>query len=77
MPHEFHLIKGGGTYLFFNVNNLSLFKIDPFTYELFSKILEGRKIEDVLEEYKIDNFNEICEKLFKNNNEKGNEVSIL
>jgi len=69
LPHEFHLVKGGATYLFFNVNNLSLFKIDPFTYEVFSKILEGRKIEDVLEEHKVDNFKEICEKLFKNNNE--------
>lgn len=67
---EFHLIKEGGTFLFFNVNTLSLFKIDPFTYEVFSKILEGCKIEDVLEKYKVDNLKEICEKLFKNNNEK-------
>jgi uncharacterized protein len=81
LSSKFHLIKGGATYLLFNVDNLSLFKIDYFTYEVFSKILEGYKIEDILEEYGIDNFREICKEIFKNTdgpiNHKSNTSKIV
>ena len=60
---EFRLIEGGATYLLFNVNNLSLFKIDNFTYEIFSKILEGDKIENILDEDGVHDFGEVCKSL--------------
>lgn len=67
---EFRLIEGGTTYLLFNVNNLSLFNLDHFTYKVFSKILEGDKIEDILESDQIPVFESICTKLFKNGVDK-------
>lgn len=68
LSSEFRLIEGGTTYLLFNVNNLSLFKIDNFTYGIFSKILEGDKIENILDEDGVHDFGEVCKKLFKYNN---------
>lgn len=78
LPPEFHLIKEGATYLFFNVNSISLFKIDPATYKVFSKLLKGYKLEDILKEYNvdIDNFKEICKTLFKYDKEPTNHKNI-
>lgn len=64
---ESHLIKKDRTHLFFNTNTLSLFKLNPLIYKVFYKILEGHKTEDVLKQYKVKNFGEICEMLFKTN----------
>lgn len=47
---QFHLVKGGSTHLIFDVNNLSLLEVDPLTYEAFLRRLEGRKMEDVIDE---------------------------
>jgi uncharacterized protein len=66
-PH-FHLIKKGTTHLFFDVNSLSLFKIDATTYEILSRLRRGDKIEHVLHEKGVgyDEFSEVTEALFKN-----------
>lgn len=67
LSSEFRLIEGGTTYLLFNFINLSLFKIDHFTYEIFSKILEGDKIETILDNDGVHDFIDICKKLFEDN----------
>jgi uncharacterized protein len=53
-PFPFHAIEGKGTYLIFNFIDISLFKVDPNTYELFSQLIEGRTIEDLLSKNSYD-----------------------
>ena len=76
LSSEFRLIEGGTTYLLFNVNNLSLFKIDNFTYELLLKILDGDKIENILDEDGVHDFGEVCKKLFRYDNDNNNNKFV-
>jgi uncharacterized protein len=61
-----HLIKGENLYLIFDINSLSLFKVNSFTYEIFLQILDGCSPSDLIKKYKIDDAQNIYRILFQN-----------
>ncbi len=55
---HFHLINGENTYLFFDIEDLSLFEVNKFTYNLFLQIQSGRDIKDIIKDYGYKNLKE-------------------
>lgn len=55
LASKFHIIKNETTCLLFNVEDLSLFKINNSAYDLFSKILAGGKTDDLVKKLSREN----------------------